>query len=272
VGLSPFDQATAARMISPGRYEVIPDGRFAFAPRGPDGRSPMSGGVLVATVLRAVLAGSPHPHPIATSTNFLRVPRLGPAEVRVDWLRQGNTTAVARAALIQDDDLLLDATVTTATLTGTASATAPSWTAAPPAVPPAADCVELPSNRGFAGQVDVRLDPATAGWLDGTPPGVPEMRGYVQLRPYRDPDAYLLALAVDALPPVVFGLGALGWAPTVELTWHQRAEPAAGLLWVAARGRLVRDGWFDEETEVWDCAGTLVAQSRQLARVGRPRR
>jgi hypothetical protein len=33
----------------------------------------------------------------------------------------------------------------------------------------------------------------------------------------------------------------------------------------------VSAGWFDEEAEVWDSAGRLVAQSRQLARVGRPR-
>ena len=31
----------------------------------------------------------------------------------------------------------------------------------------------------------------------------------------------------------------------------------------------VHDGWFDEEVEVWDSAGRLVAQSRQLARAGR---
>jgi hypothetical protein len=35
----------------------------------------------------------------------------------------------------------------------------------------------------------------------------------------------------------------------------------------------VSGGWFDEEAEVWDSTGRLVAQSRQLARVGRgPRR
>ncbi len=97
------------------------------------------------------------------------------------------------------------------------------------------------------------------------------MRGYVRLRDHRDPDALLLALAVDALPPVVFGLGATGWAPTVELTWHMRAVPVAGPLQVAARSRHVSGGWFDEEAEVWDAAGRLVAQSRQLARVGRGR-
>ena len=126
-------------------------------------------------------------------------------------------------------------------------------------------------GAGYAGQVDLRLDPATSGWLRGEPHGVPEMRGYFQLREERRPDAYLLALAVDALPPVVFGITRAGWSPTVELTWHMRGLPAPGLLRVAARSRHVSGGWFDEESEVWDSAGRLVAQSRQIARVGRGR-
>src|SRR5690606_15924769 len=57
----------------------------------------------------------------------------------------------------------------------------------------------------------------------------------------------------------------------VELTWHMRAMPAPGWLTVIASGRLIADGWFDEDAEVWDSQGRLVAQSRQIARVGRGR-
>jgi hypothetical protein len=117
--------------------------------------------------------------------------------------------------------------------------------------------------------VRLRFDPATTGWRRGEPSGQPEMRGYFSLRQDRDPDALVLALAVDSLPPVVFGLGATGWAPTVELTWYMRAVPVAGPLRVTATGRQVSGGWFDADAEVWDAAGRLVAQSRQLARVGR---
>ena len=118
-------------------------------------------------------------------------------------------------------------------------------------------------------RLNIRLDPATLGWMRGQPSGTPEMRGYFQLREPWVPDAYLLALAVDCLPPVVFGLRVVGWSPTVELTWHMRAVPAPGVLRVAARCRHVSGGWFDEEAEVWDSAGRLVAQSRQIALVGR---
>jgi hypothetical protein len=392
--VSAFDEATAARRLEAGRYEVRPDDRFAIGPPSGDGQAAVNGGVLLAMVLRAVMhseahdqgildgAAAGHPaqaaarYPVATSAHFLRVPRVTPAEVQVTWLKHGKTAAVARAALIQDGALLIDTTITTGTLptphpaaqqtagrqparqtparqpggqqpaarqtparqpggqqraarqaagtgegargsavpgsaaaqdgrgpTALGSAVAQdgrgpaalgsavaqdgggpaepgsaadravslTWTGAPPALPPVDACVPLRGgNRGFSAQVDLRLDPATAGWLDGQPSQTPEMRGYFQLREHQDPDAYLLALAVDALPPVVFGLGAIGWAPTVELSWYMRAVPAPGRLVVAARSRHVSGGWFDEEAEVWDSAGQLVAQSRQLARVGRP--
>jgi acyl-coenzyme A thioesterase PaaI-like protein len=268
----------------------------------------VNGGALIATVLRAVLDSSPNPHPVATAANFLRVAKLEPAEVQVTWLKRGKTAATARATLVQAGEPILEMTVTTGTVPvsspggadgeggadgadgeGGVSPAGPaepagwaelSWTGPPPDFPAQADCVDLRPWRGTVGpdgiegyamQVSMQLDPATTGWRQGEPSGVPEMRGYFGLREARDPDAYLLALAVDGLPPVVFGLGATGWAPTVELTWYMRAVPCPGPLRVAARCRHVGGGWFDEESEVWDAAGRLVAQSRQLARVGRGR-
>jgi acyl-Coa thioesterase superfamily protein len=222
----------------------------------------------------------------------------------VTWLKRGKTTATARAALIQDGEQILDVVVSTGTVPastgdastgdaspgdaspgpataagdGPASSQTLAWTGPMPAFPALQDCVELGPWRGsvaedgaqgYALNVRVLFDPATVGWQSRQPSGEPEIRGYFGLREDRDPDAYLLALAVDGLPPVVFGLGATGWAPTVELTWYMRAVPAPGPLAVAARARHVGGGWFDEEAEVWDAAGRLVAQSRQLARVGR---
>ncbi len=291
--MTTFDEATAVTGRAGGRYETQADPRFALVVAESSAAPPaINGGVLMATVLRAVLDAAPNPHPVATSANFLRVPRPGPAEVQVTWLKQGKTASTARAALVQDGAPVLEMTVTTGTLPDGPAAARPGpaggadgtngealdWTGPPPAFPAMADCVDLgrwPGTdgangvAGFAAHVQVLLDPAVTGWRGGGPSGVPEMRGYVALREPRDPDALLLALAVDALPPAVFGLGATGWAPTVELTWHMRAVPRPGPLAVATRCRHVSGGWFDEEAEVWDAAGRLVAQSRQLARVGR---
>ncbi len=279
--MSIFDEATAVTRTGPGRYQVRPDERFALVAPGNATPPAVNGGVMVATLLRAVLDTSPHPYPVATSAHFLRVPLLEPGEVEVTWLKQGRTAATARAALVQDAQIVLDVTVTTGSLPAGPLANGElAWTGEPPELPPIEECVNLGPWRGtvgvdgtagYAAQVDLRMDPATTGWRRGEPSGLPEMRGYFSLREPRDPDAYLLAVAVDALPPVVFGLGATGWAPTVELTWHMRAVPAPGPLRVAARCRHVSGGWFDEEAEVWDAADRLVAQGRQIARVGRSR-
>jgi acyl-coenzyme A thioesterase PaaI-like protein len=299
-----FDDATAVSLRAnggadgadmrgaPGRtwiYDTAADRRFALLAPGGTAPPAVNGGALMATVLRAVLDCSPHPYPVATNANFLRVPQLAAAEVHVSWLKNGRTASTARATFSQDGQAVLDATITTGTLpdpqaaagSGAAGALAGlEWSAERPPFPDMADCIDLGTwagsvaadgTSGFPGQVEVLLDPACTGWRSHEPSGVPEMRGYVQLRDHRDPDALLLALAVDALPPVVFGLGATGWAPTVELTWHMRAVPAPGPLQVATRSRHVSGGWFDEEAEVWDTAGRLVAQSTQLARVGRGR-
>lgn len=303
--VSAFDEATAVTADGPGRYLAVADERFAIF--RPDGSGAVNGGVLVATALRAVLDTSPHPYPVATSAHFLNVPLLEPAGVQVTWLKQGRTAATARASVTQGSRAVLEVTVTTGNLpspecarsaavdgaagvpssgvpgapAGAASDGELCWTGEPPVLPPIEECVDLgpwptagsaDGMKGYPAQIEVLLDPATAGWRRGESLGIPEMRGYFRLREDRDPDAYLLALAVDSLPPVVFGLGARGWSPTVELSWHMRAVPAGGPLSVATRCRHISGGWFDEEAEVWDAAGQLVAQSRQLARLGRTAR
>jgi hypothetical protein len=284
-----FDESTAVTRREDGRYEAMLDARFAMVVPGGATPPAINGGALLATVMRAVLAESPLPHPVATSAHFLRVGAIAPAEVHVTWLKHGRTAATARAALVQGGKVILDTTMTVGTVPGPAEAAdvghpagaAPgtlTWTGPPPGFPAIADCVDLGQWRGttaddgtsgYAAQVEVLLDPATTGWRQGEPSGLPEMRGYFQLRDKQHPDPYVLALALDGLPPVVFGLGATSWAPTVELTWHMRAVPGPGPLAVAARARHVSGGWFDEEAEVWDASGRLVAQSRQIARVGR---
>ncbi len=283
-----FDEATAVRRRADGLYDAQPDARFAIVVPGRSAPPAVNGGALLATILRAVLTESPHPHPVATSAHFLRIPRLAPAEIQVTWLKQGGTAATARAALRQEDKVILDTTVTTG-MVPDGRAARPSddteaksaemdWTGPPPGFPDIADCVDLgqwpgtlasDGTAGYAAHVEMLMDPATAGWRSGQPSGRAEMRGYFRLREERDPDAYLLAMAVDGLPPVVFGLGVTGWSPTVEMTWHMRAAPRPGPLAVQTSCRHVSGGWFDEEAEVWDSAGRLVAQSRQLARVGR---
>ncbi|TDB83166.1 thioesterase family protein [Actinomadura sp. KC216] len=262
--MSGFGAATAVEPAGEGRYGAVLDAGYLIG-------EALNGGYLMAVLDRAAVAASPHAHPVSTAVTFHRVAVPGPAEVIVEPRKEGRTAATFRVSLVQDGRTAADALITTATLDPAAGL---AWTGtAPTGLPPLEECTEPrpPTGGGFADQVDMRFDRSMMGWLDGRPSGRPEIRGWFRLRDGHRPDAYALALAVDALPPVVLNLGARGWAPTVELTWHMRAVPAPGWLALHGSGRVLSDGWFDEDVEVWDSTGRLVAQSRQLARAPRDR-
>jgi len=75
----------------------------------------------------------------------------------------------------------------------------------------------------------------------------------------------------DAFPPPVFNTDLpVAWVPTVELTVHIRGSAAPGPPRCSFRSRFVHDGLLDEDGEIWDSTGTLIAQSRQLALMPRP--
>ena len=115
-----------------------------------------------------------------------------------------------------------------------------------------------------------RIDPAYVGWAVGKPSGSGIIQGWFKLADDRPLDPIALLMVVDALPPVTFDLGLPGWAPTLELTAHVRARPAAGWAIVRHATRNISGGQFEEDCEVWDSEGHLVAMSRQLALLPRP--
>ena len=117
-------------------------------------------------------------------------------------------------------------------------------------------------------RIEARLHPEDAAFRNGQSRGIPEMRGYFRL-PDEDPCSVLgLLLGLDAFPPTIFNANLpVAWTPTVELTCHLRCRPAPG--WLRARfvTRVISSGFLEEDGELWDSTGQLVAQSRQLALV-----
>jgi hypothetical protein len=102
------------------------------------------------------------------------------------------------------------------------------------------------------------------GYLSGRTGDPPRIRLWVRPK-HTQPDPYFALLAGDVNPPVVFNLGRMGWAPTVQLTALLRTRPAPGWLRVQAEARSVHESWFDSDAIVIDSTGRLVCQARQLA-------
>ena len=258
--MTAFDQATAVTRRDDGGYAVELDGGWSI------GGKP-NGGYLLAVLARAGCAAVDRPHPLAVSGHFLRPPDGGPAEIEIDVAKAGRTVSTVRATLTQGGRACLDSLVTAGELSGGPV----DYVATPlPQLPPPEKCQgreHTPFRVELLDHVDVRLDPTTAPFPDAN--GVPMIQGWMRFRDGADADEFALPLIVDAMPPTVFHLGRLGWAPTVELTFLLRGSPAPGWLAFRAEASLVADGWFDETATVWDSTGRLVAQSRQLALLGR---
>ncbi len=265
--VSVFDTATAVTAAGEGRWTADLSDGWAIG-------GSLNGGYLLATVARAVAAALPaKPDPLVVSAHYLSATRPGPAEIDVAVLRDGGSVGTARAELRQGDAARIAVLATYGDLDRARDDVRTTATA--PTLPPPEDCVlnEPPPALGDAvsllGRFEMRFHPDHVGWARGRPDGSGVLTAWFRLEDGREPDPLSLLLVVDALPPVTFTHGLMGWAPTLELTAHVRARPAPGWLRVTHATRNIAGGMFEEDCEVWDSAGRLVAQSRQLARLPR---
>lgn len=260
-----FATETAVRAAGDGRYstEIRP---------GWDIGGNANGGYLLALVLRAMRDESGRPDPVTVTAHFLAPGRVGAATISTEVVKSGRTFANLTGTLTGGDKRLLQVIGAFGDLT---TASGPELVGVgPPDLPPPDECfVVRPAGEfppPFMGRVELRLHPDDAGFARGEPSGEPRVRGWFRLTDDEPLDTIALALAVDAFPPTIFNAHLpVAWTPTVELTAHMRARPAPGWLRCVFTTRFVTGGFLEEDGEVWDETGHLVAQSRQLALVPR---
>ncbi len=235
----------------------------------------LNGGYLLSVLGRALRETVPdRPDPLSISVYYVSAADAGEATLRTRVVRRGGSTVTLAGDLEQGGQARITALATYGDLS--ALPVGVETTAQPPQLPPVEECFpttaappELRKIAPIMERQQLHLDPAYAGWAVGAPSGEGVIQGWFRLPEGREPDALSLLFTVDALPPVTFDLGRPGWAPTLELTVHVRANPAPGWMMVRHATRNVAGGMFEEDCEVWDSTGRLVAQSRQLARLPR---
>ena len=264
---SEFEADTAVERRGDGRWRGEATRRWDVVGGAPNG------GYLLTLPLRALAAELDRPDPLTVTAHFLDACGPGPVEISTEVLRTGRH-ATGRAVLAQADDEPGRARLTvTATFGDLGDADGPTRVdAEPPELPPLEECVdpaaaevELPP---IVRRFDLRLDPSCVGWAVGRPSGVGRMAGWLRFGDGHPIDTMALPLLADALPPPALNLiPEVAWVPTLELTTHVRARPAPGWLRTVFRTRYLVDGYLEEDGELWDAEGRLVALSRQLALV-----
>ena len=232
-----------------------------------------NGGYIMALGARAMSLVLPYPDPLTVTCHFLSAADEDDARICVERVRVGRTLATATARISQSKER--------ARLIGTygryADASGPTAVSVGvPEMPEPEECVPaartLPTGVRLpvVDQVDIRYPPHTTMAAEGRVTGRADVPAWFRMRDGCEPDPFMLFLAADAFAPAVLELGMRGWSPTIELTVHIRAAPAPGWLRIHRRTRALVGGYFEEDTNIWDSSGGLIAQGRQLARLGPP--
>jgi acyl-CoA thioesterase len=255
-----FARATAVAPAGAGAYAATFDPEWN-APGG------ANGGYVAAIVLRAMLAelADAERAPRTLTLHYVRAPHAGPAEVRVTVERSGRNLSTLSARVVQGERLAVLAL----------AAFAPDYPSAldyaepPPGAPDPDAIAPLPHRDGA---------PPIGQWFEVRPAFGPRpfsgageavTGGWLRLAEPEPLDAPALALYTDAWLPAPFPrLTGPSPAPTIELTIHVRARAALGTeepLLARMTSRTSREGFFEEDGELWARDGTLLAQSRQLA-------
>jgi acyl-coenzyme A thioesterase PaaI-like protein len=235
-----------------------------------------NGGVVLAMASTALAAAVDKPDPLTVTGHYLRAISAGTGFVRASAVRMGSTAATAAAEVWQDDKERLR-------VLGTfgdhdARRAAADYVVQLPAapIPDPEQCTDLfdilltspAGHRALTRSLrnfEIRVVPGSGWGPDGR--GRPSLSGWIRLRGVETISTDLLLALADGFPPTLMSRIELGWLPTLELTVHVLARPAADEPWLRAelRTQAVTADLVDEDGELWDATGRLVARFRQLA-------
>ncbi|MDX6275995.1 MAG: hypothetical protein QOJ72_123 [Nocardioidaceae bacterium] len=224
-----------------------------------------NGGYILAAMLRGLREELEVDEPLVAAITYLASPETGPAELRTSLVRRGRRVQTGEASLYEGERHIAQLLASFGSRAGGRTLELGS----PPALPAPDACFNprdfpgaMPDSTIFD-RVDYRLSSAP-GWAVGDPSGDPTAELWQRLADGREIDFPALAFLCDSYAPPVLELGDVG-SMTVQLTVHLHRVPVPG--WIATRltTRHVVNGYHEEDCELWDEAGNLVAQSRQLA-------
>lgn len=266
-----FASDTAVEPVDDGRYRGHVTDRWLVL-----GDAAPNGGYLMAIAGRAMAMAAERPDPVTMTAHFVRPAAPGDVEVTTEIVKAGRRHTTVAARLLQDGRECVRLIGTFGDLSAADGPTRVDRE--PPELPPVEDCRDMnavaESDEGFTPPVfqrfDHRMPAGMMDWARGRPLGRGLMEGWCRFAGGEPMDALGMLVVADAYPPAVFNAGEpIGWTPTIELTVQIRKRPAPG--WLANRfttDHLTR-GYLEEDGEMWDSEGDLVALSRQLALLAR---
>jgi len=225
-----------------------------------------NGGYLMAMIARAMLRKSDKGETPTLTANYVSRCVPGEAEIAVSEIARSRQFTRFEARLSQEGKERIRAIGTFVSTSGDCAVHR--YETKAPELAPVEECVPMPALPGYTlfRNLDLRLDPACAGWLSGRLTDVSLNKGYFRFADGRPVDLLALFLIIDAMPPAALATqGMTAWVPTIELSVNVRNPPRTDRLRCSLRTRFITCGLLEADGEVWDEEGNLAAISRQIA-------
>lgn len=258
--MSRFEDAIAVSQVAEDRWRgnIEPGWRIGAVPNG---------GYVLAIAGHVLARALPHPDPLTIHILYTAPTVLGEVDCTVNVLRDGGSTSHAGLAMRQDGELKAQVSACYCDLD---SLDGENWSATSrPEIPPVEDIPAL-GIHGIELRESVNQHYARGRevFRRGQPDRGGVFEGWLQLADGADAGLLGLLLFADCMSPPVFTVyGPLQWVPTLELSVQLRARPVPGPIQARFRSRYLSRGIVEEDGELWDSAGQLVALSRQTSKV-----
>jgi len=225
-----------------------------------------NGGYLMALIANAMIRCAVKAATPIITANFLSRAEPDEAEIRAERIYQSTQFDRIQASLFQRGRERIHALGTFATeISGN---TERHYEKSHPDVARLEDCVAMPEmpNYTIFNQMDVRLDPSCTGWMTGSVTEKSEIKGWIKFKDDRPWDTLSTILAIDCFPPpILASQGMVAWVPSIEMSLNIRNLPETDWLKGIFRTCFMDNGILEEDGELWDAHGILVAISRQFA-------
>ena len=271
--MNQFEQFQAAldlTKVSDTVFSFTPDPKYFV------GNTP-HGGYLLALMNKAMTEVLPHPSAINSNIYYLDRTEPEPAELHVEVVRRSKGSSMGQVKLIQNNKITcLYSSICSDFhyMKGHSGLETP--------MPEIINSVQqddfkvmnyenfkLGSTPSFIQQLDMSVHPDHAWWDRAISNDAAEARcsAYLELQG-GIADTFVLSYLADILPPVVQNkYGPLGWVPTLTLTCNIRQLPKTNLLFIDGIAKDISNGYFEQDCNIWDMSGNLIATSRQLAKI-----
>lgn len=226
------------------------------------------GGYLMAIITNAMMQCSEQKSTPILTANYISRSRPGEAVIEVEPIKQSRQFNRFEGKLTQGGEEKVRMFGTFATNTGKNACLPERYEKSSPDVPSQAECIRIPEmpNYTIFHNMDIRLDPTCAGWTKGEMSKKSQIKGWIKFKDTRPVDIYSIALMADSFPPAILASqGTVAWVPTLEFSVNIRNLPETPWLKCVFRTHFVTCELLEEDGEIWDEAGNIVALTRQYA-------